>query len=248
MTWIKICGITNLEDAQAAVQAGADALGFVFYEKSPRNIEPDTAREIVQSLPSEVGKVGVFVDTPGRQRVEIYNAVCLTAVQSYPFSRLGYNDEKIAFSLNSFWQPPQNYLCFPMKFFLEDQDRITGLAQDFARMGERRSGPENTHSSAQLDSAVLDSIFLDAGGIQEPGGTGKTFDWNKALPIVESARGHFKVVVAGGLTPDNVGRAIATLHPFGVDVSSGLESRPGKKDLTKIRAFIDAVREADRLQ
>jgi phosphoribosylanthranilate isomerase len=249
MTWIKICGITNLEDAQAAVEAGADALGFVFYEKSPRNIERDTAREIVRALPSEVGKVGVFVDMSSKQQLEIYNHVRLTALQNYPFSKARSDEPQVAVSLDLFWQPPQGCMCFPMGFFLEEEDRVRGLAQDFAREGgkQRRAVGEH-HPPATLRSAVLDTIFLDAGGIQEPGGTGKTFDWVKALPIVESAKGHFKVVVAGGLTSDNVGGAIATLHPFGVDVSSGVECRPGKKDLTKIRAFIDAVREADRLQ
>ena len=248
MTWIKICGITNPEDAQAAVEAGADALGFVFYEKSPRNIAPEAAREIVRSLPSAIQKVGVFVDTPAQRRVEIYNDARLTAVQTYPFNRLDCDDEKLAFSLNSFWQSPKSYVCFPMKFFLEDRDRVRGLAQDFARMGEQQSGVGNHYPSAELNSAVLDCIFLDSGGIENPGGTGKTFDWDMASPILAPMRDRFKIVVAGGLNASNVGRAISTLHPWGVDVSSGVESRPGKKDVTKIRAFIDAVREAERLQ
>jgi phosphoribosylanthranilate isomerase len=248
VTWVKICGITNLEDAQAAVEAGADALGFVFYEKSPRNIAPDTAQEIVRLLPSEVGKVGVFVDMPAKQRFELYNDIRLTAMQSYPFSQPPSDDSRTAYSLNSFWQPPKSYICFPMSFFLEEEDRVRGLAQDFARIAEQRSAFGKDHPAEKLKPAILDTIFLDAGGIQEPGGTGNTFDWNKALPLVDSTRGHFKVVVAGGLTPSNVAEAMRILRPWGVDVSSGVESGPGKKDLTKIRAFIDAVREADRLQ
>lgn len=247
MTWIKICGITNLEDAQAAVDAGADALGFVFYEKSPRHIAPDLAREIVRSLPAQVGKVGVFVDMPARQRVELYNDVRLTAMQSYPFSDSSASDSGTAWSLNLFWQPPQGYICFPMDFFLQDEASARGLAENVARMAEERASAGDGIGDA-LHSAVLDAIFLDSGGLQMPGGTGKVFDWKKASPILESTRGRLKIVIAGGLTPGNVGGAISILRPWGVDVSTGVESRPGKKDVTKIRAFVDAVRQADRLQ
>jgi phosphoribosylanthranilate isomerase len=246
VTWIKICGITNLEDAQAAVDAGADALGFIFYEKSPRNINPETARGIAAEIPANVEKVGVFVDAPASQQLEVYNHVRLTAIQRYPFSGSSTSDSGTAFSLNLFWQPPKGYICFPMGFFLQNEAAAQGLAEDFARMAKEQN--ESDRGLTPLHAAVLDAIFLDAGGIQEPGGTGKVFDWEKALPLMNVTRDQFKVVIAGGLNPSNVAEAMLTLHPWGVDVSSGVESGPGKKDLTKIKAFIDAVREADILQ
>jgi phosphoribosylanthranilate isomerase len=100
---------------------------------------------------------------------------------------------------------------------------------------------------ASLSEGWLDTFVLDSGDLRAPGGTGKTFDWNKAAPIVEGMRqGGVKLVVAGGLTADNVSEAIAILKPWGVDVASGVEATPGKKDPEKVRAFVNAVRAADK--
>ena len=247
MTWIKICGTTNLEDAMSAVEAGADALGFVFYEKSPRRIDPEAAREIIHALPERVERVGVFVDTPRRQEVDIFNLAHLTAFQRYPFSQTPSDDDRVAFGMSCFWRPPKSFICFPMGFLLEDESRIQGLAANFAHMAEQMRTFTLQHPDAPLaHQSILDTVFLDSGTIPQPGGTGQVFDWEKAASLVEAARNHFNVVVAGGLDPDNVAEAINVLHPWGVDVCSGVEARPGKKDPEKIRAFVAAVRAAEK--
>jgi phosphoribosylanthranilate isomerase len=125
--------------------------------------------------------------------------------------------------------------------FLEQEEEIKGLAADFAKW------KNNLPQEFSLPEGLLHTIVLDSGDLRQPGGTGKTFDWNKAAPIVEGMRqGGVKLIVAGGLTPANVGDAIGVLQPWGVDVASGVEARPGKKDPEKVRAFVRAVRETDR--
>ncbi len=200
MTWVKICGITNLEDALAAVDAGADALGFVFYQKSPRRLDPSTARQIVGHLPERLEKIGVFVDLSQEQLAEIVNEVGLTGVQC----RLR----------------PQ---------------AAQGLTAEFVRMSESRK-----------PSIAFDTFLLDSTTPDKPGGTGRAFDWQRIAPLVQVMNKSVKVIAAGGLTPDNVAKAMRILHPWGVDVSSGVEAMPGKKDPEKVRAFIRAVRGADK--
>jgi phosphoribosylanthranilate isomerase len=195
MTWIKICGITNLQDAQIAVDAGADALGFVFYPRSPRHVTLETVKSIVAELPEKLEKVGVFVD-------EAQEVSGLTAIQMH------FTNGHGAFPPTSL----NKYLVL---------------------------SPGN---AVPLISAV-DAIFLDSGTAEKPGGTGKTFDWEASRPLAENLGKTCNVVVAGGLTPANVGEAIRILKPWGVDVSSGVEASPGKKDPQKIRDFIRAVRE-----
>jgi phosphoribosylanthranilate isomerase len=123
----------------------------------------------------------------------------------------------------------------------EGEEQIRKLAADFANWGK------NLSEEASLLKGVISTMVLDSGDLRQPGGTGKTFDWNKAVPIAEALRlGGVKLVLAGGLTPENVGQAMRILTPWGVDVVSGVESRPGKKDPEKVRAFVKAVREIDR--
>jgi phosphoribosylanthranilate isomerase len=231
MTWIKICGITNLEDALVAVDAGADALGFVFYEKSPRNMTAESVARIIEELPRKTERVAVVVQDC---TYAINFPGTLTAVQwvhtilPQNFAGLVSNDST---------RPFKNFVAFPATGL--DDASVQRLCDSFARLNEV--------SKKTNMSLLFDALFLDSGSALKPGGTGKPFDWDKAVPIADEIRqGPFKLVVAGGLTPDNVAEAISVLHPWGVDVSSGVEERPGKKDHEKVRAFIKAVREADK--
>lgn len=221
MTWIKICGITNLEDARTAVDAGADALGFVFYEKSPRYVDPEAACQIVAELPKSVEKVGVFA-SDAADCVAIARQCGLTAVQvQISFGGRASYDPNSELRAVSSSNPIKVYLAWPAAWLID--------------------------STRQPDfKEPLDTIFLDSGTPQQPGGTGKAFDWAKAAPWVESVRKRVNVVVAGGLTPGNVAEAMSILKPWGVDVSSGVEAKPGKKDPEKVRAFIAAVRQVDK--
>ena len=212
MTWIKICGTTNLEDALLAVEAGADALGFVFHEQSPRKIDPETARKIVDQLPPQVETVGVFVNQTASRIHEVARNVGLSAIQFH-------GDEGADFL----------------------REVAVGLDQGRAartRYIKALSMSLNSELEAGNLQAQVDTFLLDSHSALRRGGTGTTFDWPQAKPFVE----RYKTIVAGGLTSANVGEAISILHPWGVDVASGVEAAPGKKDPQKIRAFIAAVR------
>ena len=217
MTWIKICGITNLEDAQASADAGANAVGFVFYEKSPRNVDPATVKSITAKLPARLEKVGVFVHGANPGMEKIAQQVGLTAVQVHADPSLNGHPPEPQL-------PPQfkRYLALPGKLFFGKKG--DGLRW-FLPRGKR-----------------TDAIFLDSSTEQLPGGTGEVFDWKQAAPTVGLIGRMIPIVVAGGLNPENVTEAIYTLSPWGVDVSSGVEASPGKKDPEKVRAFIQAVR------
>ena len=242
MTWIKICGMTNLEDALTAVDAGADAVGFVFYEKSPRNITVEGAREIVQKLPESVEKIGVFVNGSGVEACDFVLQAALTGWQSYASvageARSGGTK---AMGLACLPKRARFLMSLPMNHLGEGEEQIRKLAADFANWGK------NLSEEASLLKGVISTMVLDSGDLRQPGGTGKTFDWKKAEPIAEEMRrGGVNLVVAGGLTAENVGEAMQILKPWGVDVVSGVEARPGKKDPEKVRAFVKAVREMDR--
>jgi phosphoribosylanthranilate isomerase len=216
MTWVKICGTTNLEDALTAVEAGADAVGFVFYEKSPRNISIDVAMGIVSRLPRHVEKVGVFVNDPVRRVDETVRQVGLTTAQVYSKSM----EEWLA------W-----YAAYDKKLMLA----IPGSTLT-----------DNLWTSLGSAEKRISALLVDSGSGDTPGGTGDRFDWENAKLGIWNLGMRVPVVVAGGLTPENVGGAIKTLRPWGVDVASGVESQPGKKDSVKVRAFVKAVRDSDR--
>jgi phosphoribosylanthranilate isomerase len=243
MTWIKICGITNLEDAETAVEAGADALGFVFYEKSPRNVAPGRAREIVVKLPAQIEKVGVFVNGAGLDPVGVAREVGLTGIQnSVGFLTPAGQQAPMSVAFAGFSRPPKLFLSFPAAWFLEDPEKIKQLAETNSHLCV--DDPARPSSS----DGLVDTFFLDSGTLEQPGGSGKSFDWARAAPIAEKMQsGGVKLVVAGGLTPANVAEAMRILKPWGVDVSSGVEARPGKKDAEKVRAFVSAVRESDEI-
>ena len=242
MTWVKICGMTNLEDALSAVEAGADAVGFVFYEKSPRNIPVEAAREISEKLPNNVEKIGVFVgDDVDPLRVLLQAR--LTGMQTYRFANAGARrGSNTAIGTGCFPEGTaiRMMMAISMKMVEGDADSMRSLGSSFT---------DTRHILPQdfvLPEGWFDTIVLDSGDQKVPGGTGKPFDWKKAVPIVEEMRrAGMKLVVAGGLTAVNVGDAVGILRPWGVDVVSGVEASPGKKDPEKVRAFIRAVRERD---
>jgi phosphoribosylanthranilate isomerase len=131
-------------------------------------------------------------------------------------------------------------MALPMKSF-GDEEQIHKIEFDFTNVKQKRT------EGFSVPEGLMDTFVLDSGDLRMPGGTGKTFDWRRAVPISEAMRrGGVKLVVAGGLTPENVGEAMRVLKPFGVDVVSGVEARPGKKDPEKVRAFVKAVRDIDR--
>jgi phosphoribosylanthranilate isomerase len=242
MTWIKICGMTNLEDALVAVDAGADAVGFVFYEKSPRNITVAAAREIVEGLPEEVEKIGVFVHGGEPDPVEVLIATGLTGTQTYLPTQVEERRHQGGQEIEQSLLPKRArfMMALPIKLF-GDEEQIQKAEIHFAKP------PENLPEGVSIPERLMDTYVLDSGDVQMPGGTGKTFDWNKAVPVAEAMRrGGMKLVVAGGLTPQNVEEAMEILKPWGVDVASGVEASPGKKDPEKVRAFVKAVREIDR--
>ncbi|MCA1990148.1 MAG: phosphoribosylanthranilate isomerase [Desulfarculus sp.] len=193
MVRVKICGITNLPDALAALRAGADALGFVFAE-SPRRVEVDQALEIIAQLPPLAATVGVFKDAPLEEVLRLKKLCGLDWVQL-----CGREDSLYVTA------------CGPRV--------IKTLAVD----GQPPDG------RVYPDACLL----LDAPS-PRGGGAGKCFDWNLARPLAQAR----PVILAGGLNPDNVGRAIATARPWAVDVSSGVEAAPGRKDHELIQRFI----------
>ncbi len=202
---IKICGITNLDDATVAIDAGADALGFVFYAKSPRYIEPAVARRIIAQLPPFVLAIGVFVNHDPNTIRAIVDECGLAFAQLH-------GDEAPAFC-ESLGRPVLRALR------LRDHGSLLAFAEYKGRMGIR-------------------GFVIDAFSSEAYGGTGQTVDWSLAREVAKTV----PILLAGGLTPNNVQEAIQQVQPYGVDVNSGVEVRPGKKDHNKIRAFTQAVR------
>jgi phosphoribosylanthranilate isomerase len=204
MTRVKICGITSAADALAAVEAGADALGFVFVPGTPRLIHPETAERIVAGLPPFVTSVGVFMDQPLDEVLRIAARCKLQAIQLH-------GGEPETFSRR-----------IPLKVIKAIRVR------DAADLRPMATYPAH---------AFLLDAFVDG----RPGGTGIPINWDLAV----QAKGQIPLILSGGLRPDSVGPAIRRVRPYGVDVSSGVEVRLGRKDHQKVREFIAAVRRAD---
>ena len=202
-TKIKICGITNLADAQLAVELGADALGFIFYPKSPRYIKVQAAADICNVLPPFVTRVGVFVDELEYEIEKALGECLLTALQFH-------GDE-----------PPG----FCQKFAAKSIKAIRVRDEDSLRV------------AAEYD---VDALLLDTYTDESRGGTGKTFDWSLAVKAKEALAP--PIILSGGLTTANVQEAIRKVRPYAVDVSSGVEREPGKKDPEKLRRFIELCR------
>jgi phosphoribosylanthranilate isomerase len=216
--WVKICGTTNLEDAQLAVEAGADALGFVF-AKSPRQVTAERAGEIISGLGKDVEKIGVFVDADFDEIVSTVRTAGLTGVQIH-----GDIDGGLAARLRERFAAGLKIL--QVLHFGAGEDALDGRLNAL-----RRSG-------------AVDGVLVDSRTAQAQGGTGVSYDWQAARRSFLEAAAQLRMVVAGGLTPENVREAIATLRPWGVDVVSGVEAAPGRKDPEKVRAFVKHARES----
>ena len=201
----KICGITNIEDARVAVTAGADALGFLLYRKSPRYVDPMIVQQIVAQLPPFILPVGVFVNEEIKIVRDLMDTCGLALAQLH-------GDESATYC-RELRRPVLKALR------LKDRSTFVALAEFQARI--------------EVRGFVLDALSEEAYG-----GTGQVVDWGLARQAAQAAT----VILAGGLTPENVGQALRAVQPYGVDVSSGVEVTPGKKDHEKVRAFLRAVR------
>jgi phosphoribosylanthranilate isomerase len=200
--FVKVCGITRLTDALQAVQAGATALGFVFWSHSPRYVTPERAAEIIGELPSTVVTVGVFVNEPVDSIRDVVAKSRITTVQLH-------GDEPPAYA---------DALAWPI---------IRSVSVEEA--GEA------------CPAWPAETVFLvDSVDPVRRGGTGGQVDWGRAASVAR----HWRILLAGGLTPENVAQAIATVRPYGVDVSSGVEQSPGVKDFDKVARFVANARSA----
>jgi phosphoribosylanthranilate isomerase len=218
--WIKICGNTSLEDALLAAEAGADAVGFVF-APSPRQVTAAEVAAITPHLPATVEKIGVFVDAALEEIVSTVQACGLTGVQLH------------------FDTKPD--LPTRLREQLGPELRIMRVIHFNADSSEQ--------SAVQIDKHArnphVDAVLVDSRTTVAAGGTGVTYDWVEARKaIFENAKTRKRLVAAGGLNPANVAEAIATLHPWGVDVVSGVEATPGRKDAAKVREFVARARKA----
>lgn len=223
--WIKICGITSLEDAKVAVHAGADAVGFVF-AASPRRVTPEIVREITRALPSNVEKIGVFVDASADEIVASVEAAGLTGVQlhrEYPDSDVSNMHER----LKNLTKSLRIVHVVP---YDGDSAGFERQLQSLAALPVTDDDP----SVVLVDTRVDDKV----------GGTGIPFDWAAAQDVFLRHAGSIRLIAAGGLQPENVRQAIQTMRPWGVDVCSGVESVPGRKDHQRVREFIRASRAA----
>lgn len=199
---VKICGLTNLPDAQAAVAAGADLLGFIFAVASPRRLTVEAAAEIAREIPPHILKVGVFVN-PTEDLV-------MQALRECELGLLQFHGEEAPEFCTSFG-------VMNMKAFRIRDERSLKALKDYP----------------------TDAWLLDTYSEKQAGGTGQTFNWDLAVAAKQLGR---PIFLAGGLTPDNVAEAVRRVQPFAVDVSSGVELAPGKKDHGKVEAFIRAAK------
>lgn len=205
-TRIKICGIRQPKDGAFAARQGADAIGLVFYDQSPRAVDAAQARQVIAALPPFVTAVGLFVDAPAEYVEQIRREV--------PLALLQFHGEESAEYCRQFSCP-------------------------YIKAVRMREGVDLREACRQHTGAA--GLLLDTFSPAMPGGTGESFDWSRVplnLPL--------PVILAGGLTPGNVGRAIKQLQPYGVDVSGGVEKAKGEKDNSRIIAFIEEVRRVDQ--
>jgi phosphoribosylanthranilate isomerase len=217
--WIKICGNTSLADALVAVEAGADAVGFVF-APSPRQVTVSEVAAIVAYLPATVEKIGVFVDARFEDICTTVRSCGLTGVQLHFDAPAGL-PEKIHERLGTAL-------------------RILRLVHFEAETGAQVSEQIAEHAG----DPHVNGVLVDSRTANAVGGTGMAFDWAAARTTVFRDVGELKLIAAGGLTPANVAEAIATLRPWGVDVVSGVEAAPRRKDAEKVRKFVTNARAA----
>lgn len=214
---IKICGVTTSHDARQAAEAGADAIGLNFFARSPRYVTVQRAREIAATLPPEVTKVGVFVNSQADDVVETADAVGLDMIQLH-------GDELPSFLQQVTTRPVlRAFRC-----------RDDGLTPVPAYLDDCRAA-----------GRLPDAVLLDAYTPEKYGGTGKCLDW-AAVSQAGDRLGGLPIVLAGGLTPENVGDAIVAAHPTAVDTAGGVEASPGVKDIAKMKLFVSVAQSAFR--
>ncbi|MBC7932868.1 MAG: phosphoribosylanthranilate isomerase [Rubrivivax sp.] len=206
MTQVKICGITNTEDALAAIEAGAELLGFNFYRKSPRCVSPEDARRMVEQLPEHVKGVGVFVNEDAEGVARIASDAGIATVQLHG----------------------------------DESPELCATLRDLSIIKALRVGKDfRIEDVAKFET---DAVLLDAYVKDFRGGTGHTFDWSIARRTRDVVR---RLVLAGGLTPENVAAAVKYVRPYAVDVCSGVETAPGRKSFHLMQRFVEAVREVE---
>ena len=199
---VKICGITNIDDALYAAELGADALGFIFVKSSPRFVTPKAARKIIQELPPFIVPVGVFVDVPKEEIVEMIEQTGIKFVQLHGN------------------ETPEQLAGFPVSVY--------------------KSFRVDSSFNPEILSRYKGSAYLlDTKISGELGGTGKTFNWEIAV----KAKKYGRIILAGGLTPENIIDAVRIAQPYAVDVNSGVEERPGKKDQIKLKSLFDRLKQ-----
>lgn len=202
---VKICGITSTADAIAAAEAGADALGFMFYEESPRHVSLRQAAEIIRELPPFIIKVGVFVDAS--------EDLVMRAIGDCGLNLLQFHG-----------------------------DETPEYCTQFGLISMKAFRMRDAESLKQLPDYATDAWLLDGYVADKLGGTGEQFNWDLAIEAKKAGR---LIFLAGGLTPVNVAEAVKKVQPYGVDVSSGVEAAPGKKDHAKVREFITAAKSVE---
>jgi phosphoribosylanthranilate isomerase len=201
---VKICGITNVEDGFAAANAGADAVGFIFYEQSPRYVPIEKAATVIRELPPMIVKVGVFVDA---EEEVVFRAI-----------------RECGLNLLQFHGGESPEYCV-----------------QFGLMSMKAFQVRDAKSLERVKEFKTDAWLLDAYSPDKLGGTGEKFNWDLAVKARALGR---PIFLAGGLTPENVAEAVRHVEPYAVDVSSGVEASPGKKDHGKLKAFIDEAKGA----
>lgn len=217
--WVKICGNTTLEDAEVAVEAGADAVGFVF-TASPRRAAVEAVERMAARLAGRVETIGVFVDADAEAIANTVERCGLTGVQLHGGAAMGTTAKLLRARFGA-----------GLRLL-----RVVHFGADAAR--ELAGLPD---VSGFRDAALVDTKTATA-----VGGTGVTFDWAEARRTIFREDGGLRLVAAGGLKPENVAEAIRVLRPWGVDVASGVEAAPGRKDAAKVRAFVERARAASK--
>lgn len=201
---VKICGITNVDDAKAAARFGADAIGMIFYEKSPRFVSENKAKEIISHLPPLIVRVGVFVN-PSRELVR-------QRIDSLNLDRVQFHGEE-----------------------------SPAFCEEFGSRVIKAIQVKNMDSLSILKKYPANTFLLDTYHKDLYGGTGQTFDWRLAV----KAKDYGRLILSGGLSPENISQAIRSVAPYGVDISSGVEETPGKKDHSKIKRLMEIIRQEE---
>ena len=214
MIWVKFCGTTNHEDALLAWESGADAIGFVFVNSSSRYITPENAYKISNELARPMERIGVVANWTVNQMVDVVCTRSLSGLQLH-----GNESPLLIRELRN--ELPMERLVKTLH--VSSAESLIEKVQQYQDSG-------------------LDNLLLDSAVSENSGGTGTRFDWSTASSALMRSGNKLPIIIAGGLTPENVREAIDVFHPFGVDVVTGVEREPGKKDPAKLRAFVQAAR------